>query len=123
MSSNYYLGTTPQEALGNSPRYFYALRRNNDGELFFLRSDQLKDKDQVELNQPGAVEENFEDFEAGIDFFEGIDIDHEIEYLNLLWPQYKWDFRSLLFYVDEQGQLVVRTNQNYTYPEGISSNG
>jgi len=123
MSSNYYLGTTPQEALGNSPRYFYALRRNEDGELFFLRSDQLKDKDQVELNQPGAVEENFSDFEAGINFFEGIDIDHEIEYLNLLWPQYKWDFRSLLFYVDEQGQLVVRTNQNYTYPEGISSNG
>jgi hypothetical protein len=123
MSSNYYLGTTPQEALGNSPRYFYALRRNKDGELFFLRSDQLKDKDQVELNQPGAVEENFKDFEAGIDFFEGIDIDHEIEYLNLLWPQYKWDFRSLLFYIDEQGQLVVRTNQNYIYPEGISSNG
>jgi hypothetical protein len=123
MSSNYYLGTTPQEALGNSPRYFYALRRNEDGELFFLRSDQLKDKDQVELNQPGAVEENFSDFEAGINFFEGIDIDHEIEYLNLLWPQYKWDFRSLLFYVDEQGQLVVRTNQNYAYPEGISSNG
>jgi hypothetical protein len=123
MSSNYYLGTTPQEALGNSPRYFYALRRNANGELFFLRSDQLKDKDQVELNQPGAVGENFPDFEAGIDFFEGIDIDHEIEYLNLLWPQYKWDFRSLLFYVDEQGQLVVRTNQNYIYPEGISSNG
>jgi hypothetical protein len=120
---SYYLGTTPQEALGNSPRYFYALRRNDDGELFFLRSDQLKDKDQVELNKPGAVENNFKDFEAGIDFFEGIDVDHKIEYLNLLWPQYKWDFRSLLFYVDEQGQLVVRTNQNYIYPEGISSNG
>lgn len=120
---SYYLGTTPEFALGDSPRYFYALRRNDDGEMFFTRSDQLKDKDQIEINVPGAVGENFEDFEAGIDFFEGITTEHAIEYANLFLPQYKWDSRSLLFYVNNQGQLVVRINQNYEYPEGISSNG
>ena len=123
MSSNYYLGTSPEFLLGGTPRYFYAIRRNADGELFFIRSDQLKDRDQIDLNSPGPIEENYEDFEVGVDFFEGIDENHEVEYENLMWPQYKWDSRSLLFYVNEQGQLVVSINQNYRYPEGISSNG
>jgi hypothetical protein len=121
MSSNYYLGQTPQESLGDSPRFWYALRRNEDGELFFFRSDQLKDKDAIEINAPGDIADNFEDFEAGIDYLEGIDQDHEFEFENLVWPQYKWDDRSLLYYINEDGQLVLRTNQNYQYPDGISS--
>jgi hypothetical protein len=123
MSSNYYLGTSPVEALGDSPRYFYAIRRNNDGELFFVRSDQLKDINDVELNQPGSIGGTFEDFEAGIDFLDGIDSNHNIVYDNLRYPQYKWDDRSIFFYIDNQGQLVMRINRSYTYPEGVSSNG
>jgi hypothetical protein len=123
MSANYYLGVTPQEALGDSPRYWYALRRNEDGELFLLRSDQLKDKDSIELNIPGSREENFDDFEAGVDFFEGIDQDHNPEYDNLFWTQYKWDNRNILYYINEAGQFVQRINQGYVYPDGISSNG
>lgn len=123
MSRNYYLGTSPEEALGDSPRYFYGLRRNSDGELFLVRSDQLKDIDDVELNTPGSIGETFEDFEAGIDFLDGIDSDHEVIYDNLKYPQYKWDNRSIFYYVDSQGQLVMRINRSYTYPTGISSNG
>jgi hypothetical protein len=121
MSANYYIGTSPDELLGNSPRFLYLIRRNDDGELFFVRSDQLRDKNSIEINSPGPVEENFIDFEPGFDFFEGIDENHEPEYKNLVWPQYKWDNRSVLYFVDEQGQLVQRINQNYTYPSGISS--
>lgn len=123
MSSPYYLGTSPDQVLGDSPRYFYALRRNTDGELFFVRSDQLTDSDDIELNIPGAAEETFQDFEAGVDYFDGIDTDHEILNDNLKYPQYKWDNRSLFFYIDNQGQLVIRINRGYTYPDGISSNG
>jgi hypothetical protein len=123
MSANYYLGTTPIESLGDSPRYWYALRRNEDGELFLLRSDQLKDKDSIELNSPGSREENFEDFEAGVDFFEGIDSDHNFEYENLVWTQYRWDNRNTLYYINSEGQFVQRINQSYSYPDGISSNG
>lgn len=123
MSANYYLGTTPESALGDSPRYWYALRRNEDGELFLLRSDQLKDKDSIELNIPGPPGENFEDFEPGIDYFDGVDDDHEIEYDNLVWIQYRWDNRNMLYYIDSEGRLTQRINQGYTYPEGISSNG
>ena len=121
MPSTYYLGQSPDEALGDSPRYWYALRRNEDGELFLLRSDQLKDKDSIELNLPGAPAENFEDFEPGVDYFEGIGADHEVEYENLVWTQYRWDNRNLLYYIDNQGRLTQRINQGYTYPTGTSS--
>jgi hypothetical protein len=122
MSSTYYLGTSPNEALGESPRYWYALRRNDDGELFLFRSDQLKDKDSIELNLPGELAENFEDFESGIDYFEGIEIDHEIAYENLVWTQYRWDNRNMLYYIEpEEGRLIQRINQGYVYPEGTSS--
>lgn len=121
MSANYYLGTTPESALGDSPRYWYALRRNQDGELFLLRSDQLKDKDSIELNLPGAPADNFEDFEPGIDYFEGIGDDHEVEYANLVYAQYRWDNRNMLYYIDVDGRLTQRINQGYVYPTGNSS--
>jgi len=121
MSDNYYLGTTPSQSLGDSPRYWYALRRTEDGELYFLRSDQLKDKDSVEINIPGDPAENFEDFEPGVDFFEGISADQEIEYANLIWTQYRWDNRNVLYYIDNEGRLTQRINQGYVYPVGISS--
>ena len=123
MSSTYYLGTSPDEALGDSPRFFYGLRRNSDGELFFVRSDQIRDTDDVEINTPGSISETFEDFQAGIDFLDGIDITHELVYENLKYPQYKWDNRSIFYYIDANGQLTMRINRNYTYPTGISSNG
>jgi hypothetical protein len=123
MSANYYLGTTPTESLGDSPRYFYGLRRNSDGELFLVRSDQLKDTDDVEINESGSVGETFEDFEAGIAFLDGIDSNHELVYENLKYPQYKWDGRSIFYYIDSNGQFTMRINKTFTYPTGISSNG
>jgi len=118
--SNYYFGTTPEFALGDSPRYLYALRRNDEGELFFIRSDQLVDKDIIAINKPGGPEENFEDFEPGIDYFEGIQEDHEVAFENIVWSQYRWDNRSILYYVDEEGMLSQRINFTYEYPEGTS---
>ena len=123
MPSTYYLGQSPDEALGDSPRFLYLMRRNEDGELFFLRSDQAIDKESIEINTPGDPAENFEDFESGVDFYEGVTADHEVQYDNLKYPQYRWDNRSILYYIDAQGQLVQRINQGYSYPTGISSNG
>ena len=123
MSNPYYVGTSPEQRLGFSPRYFYAVKRNEDGELFFLRSDQIKDKDIITINNPGAPAENFEDFEPGIDYFEGVNAEHNLVDDNLVWTQYRWDNRSILYYVDDEGQLVQRINFNYEYPDGISSNG
>jgi hypothetical protein len=120
-ASNYYLGRDPIDTLGQSPRYWYALRRNQDGELFIVRSDQLTDKDAYEINIPGDPADNFEDFEPGVDFFDGIDAEHQPEFENMFYPQYRWDDRSIFYYVDSQGQLIQRINQGYTYPTGTSS--
>lgn len=120
-SNNYYLGRDPVETLGTSPRYWYALRRNDDGELYVVRSDQVTDKESYTLNLPGDPTENFEAFEPGTDYFDGIKADHEPEYENMYYTQYRWDDRSIFYYVDNQGQLVQRINQGYTYPSGIST--
>ena len=123
MPSTYYIGTSPEASLGDSPRYFYGLRRNDQGELFFVRSDQLADIDDIVINEPGSLADTFQDFEAGVDYLDGINAEHEILYENMKYPQYKWDNRSLFFYVDSQGQLVIRINRGYTYPVGISAEG
>ena len=121
MPSPYYFGQSPDESLGDSPRYFYALRRNTDGEIYLIRSDQSKDKDSIDINLPGPPEETFEDFEPGVDFFDGISAEHVKTKENMFWTQYKWDQRSILYYIDDEGMLVQRINQNYTYPSGTSS--
>ena len=121
MPSPYYFGQSPDESLGDSPRYFYAIRRNADGEIFLIRSDQLKDKDTIDLNLPGAPGETFEDFEPGVDFFDGVAANHEVNYENMYYTQYRWDQRSILYYIDDEGMLVQRINQNYAYPTGTSS--
>lgn len=122
-ANNYYFGRDPVETLGASPRYFYAIRRNQDGELFLVRSDQIKDDDAYVINITGDALNNFEDFEVGIDFFEGILQDHEPAFDNLKYTQYRWDDRSIFYYVDSDGQFVQRINQGLIYPSGISSDG
>jgi hypothetical protein len=118
--SNYYLGTSPADVLGNDPRYFYALRKNADGSLFFTKNDQLIENEVLEINLSGNVEENYNDFESGVDFFEGINVNHEIMFKNLKYPQYRWDNRSILYFIDEEGQLVARINRGYNYQDGLS---
>jgi hypothetical protein len=121
MSSPFHLGRNTEDILGGNPRFFYGIRRNDDGELFLVRIDMLLGKESVELNIPGSTGEDFPDFENAVDFFEGITELHEPEYDNLYWTQYRWDSRGMLYYINEQGQLVQRVGQNYEYTDGISS--
>ena len=120
MSSNYYLGRTPTEELGNSPAFFYALRRDDDGQLYIVRSEQLKDNGMIDINEPGDPVENFEDFEAGVDYFEGVDADHDQVFMNMKYTQYRWDDRPIFYYVDDEGNLVAKVFDNYVYPTGIA---
>lgn len=124
---SYFIGSSPQDVLnGFIKRYFYGMRRNEDGELFFIKADQLQggQDNSVVINDLGNAEENFPDFEEGIDFLEGIDEDHNVVYDNLRYQQLKWDGRSLLYYIEEDtGNLVVRISESYNYQDGISSPG
>jgi len=120
-NNNYYLGRDPVETLGQSPRFWYALRRNDDGELYIVRSDQVTDKASYSINDVGDPTENFEDFEPGIDYFEGVDAEHNKLFDNMKYTQYRWDDRSIFYYVDSEGNLIQRIFQGYTYPSGIST--
>lgn len=117
--SNYFLGNEKAELIGDSPNYLYALRRTDDGELYCAKVNQLSREDSITINNEGDPSDNYTDFETGIDFYEGRDIYHNKVYENLNYEQYRWDDRNLYYYIDESGQLVVRTNTKYQYPSGI----
>jgi len=121
----YYIGNSPQNVLdGISRRYMYGLRRNADGELFLVTVDQLSggDENVVLINEQGTADENYPDFEEGIDFLSGINEDHTVEYENLRYPQIRWDGRLLLYYIEQEtGLFVQRISENFDYPENISS--
>ena len=116
MSSNYVFGNDPSEVLGGAPRYLYALRRTDDGELYFDRVDQLSKTDSIQVNAPADGAEDYDEFEVGVDFFEGRDVFHNLTYDNLNYEQYRWDNRSIYYYLNNEGELVARVGQKYTYP-------
>jgi hypothetical protein len=119
-ASNYYFGEDPEKRLGDSPRYFYGIRRNAKGSLFLIRSDQSKDKESIQINTPGNDEDNFGEFEVAVDFIEGVDVNHNAVYPNMKYPQYRWDDRSIFYYVNDDGELVARINNGYAYASGTS---
>ena len=123
----HYVGSNPQDVLnGIIKRYFYGMRRNNDGELFLVRIDQLQTSEgnTITINELGDAAENFPDFEEGIDFLDGVDEDHNVVYDNLRYQQIKWEGRSLLYYIEpDTGVFVQRISEAYTYPTNISSSG
>lgn len=123
MSNNYLFGRNAEEILGGNPRYFYGLRRTDNGELFLSKVDQTSPTDSVQINAPGDPLNNYDDFQVGQDFTEGRDVYHNLVFENLNYEQYRWDDRSVYYYVNEQGELVVRVNQKYTYDENSSSDG
>lgn len=120
MASNFYLGVDPQDRLGDTPRFFYGLRKNENGSLFLQRVDNLKSNDSVQINRIGDEAENYNDFTVGVDFFEGVDVNHNQAYDNLKYQQYRWDDRAIFYYVDDDGNLCARVNSGVTYISGVS---
>ena len=117
----YYVGgeISLNDILGDgNPRFFYGLRRADDGTLFFSKIDQLRDTDTITLNLAGSTANNFENFEYGIDFFDGrLASDHSRPYPNLAFDQYRWDGKDCYYYINANGELVVRVNRAYTYSQ------
>lgn len=114
---SYYIGTEPKDlAADQASRFFYAIRRTDDGLLYFVKVDQLRDDDEIVINNPGLTENDFTEFEYGVDFLDGrLEEDHSRPYSNLQWDQYRWDSRSLFYYINDNGEFVIRINKEYTY--------
>ena len=93
-------------------------RSDPDGTLYFDKIDQIKDTSSVSINVPGNNANNYENFEYGVDFFDGrLAEDHSRPYPNLYFDQYRFDNKNCYYYIDNTGELVVRINQAYTYPQ------
>ena len=119
-----YIGNTPENLVSSiGSRYLYGLRRTDNGELFVGKLDQLSTTDSLELNKPGLPQDNFNNFQEGQDFFEGRNVNHNLVYENLNYEQFKWDDKNIFYYVNDEGQLVARVSQAYTYDDTISSDG
>jgi hypothetical protein len=116
----YYIGqeSSLTEILGtDNPRYFYAIRRDDDGLVYFSKIDQITSDGTITINQSGLADGDFTDFEYGVDFFDGrLAEDHSRPYANLVWDQYRWDSKNVYYYINESGELIVRINQTYVYP-------
>jgi hypothetical protein len=118
---SYYVGgdLNSNDLLGEgNPRYFYGLQRLDDGTLYFYKVDQITSAASIPLNVPGSSANNFENFEYGVDYFDGRSATtHTRPYPNLIFDQYRWDSKNCYYYIDGQGNLVVRINQTYTYTQ------
>ena len=114
----FYIGSTPTDnAESAAIRFFYAIKRDDDGMLYFAKVDQVVDEDTIVINNPGLNENDFTEFEYGVDFFDGrLAEDHSRPYSNLEWDQYRWSGRNVYYYINDNGEFVVRLNNEYVYP-------
>ena len=119
-----YTGMTPDHINGSvQDRFFYGLRRTDNGELFIGKADQLKATDSVTINKSGNPTQNYPSFEQGQEFYEGRNVNHDLVYENLNYEQFRWDDRNISYYIDADGELVARVNQKHVYDDNSSSNG
>lgn len=113
-----YIGQDPNNDSVKKNRFFYGIRRDNDGNIYLARFDSLSGTDSLTINKIGDVSGNWEGFEVGIDFFEGRGLDHVLTYANINYEQYRWDDRMLSYYLDSDGNLVLRFG-NRSYPSDV----
>ena len=97
---------------GVKDRYFYGLRRTDEGELYIGKVDQLSANDPVTINLPGNIDDNYKEFDQGYDFYEGRDLNHSKPFKNLKYEQFRWDDVNLNYYINDEGEFVVRLNSN-----------
>ena len=88
--------------------YFYALRRDDEGNLFIRRDDVAGDM--VSPNVFGVHKpEEFDGAFIDYDFDEGRNENHTLKYTaeEVKYEQWYWDSKLVSFYIDGEGQLVA----------------
>lgn len=113
-----YIGPAPGQK-----NFFYGFSRSNDGELTFTKVDFLAGYGQtvvindLELREDQEAQYDFPGFDQ--DYFDGRGSNHVLVNQSLKYEQYKFRSEDLYYFVDSDGQLVVRINEEYTYPAQI----
>jgi hypothetical protein len=122
MANNFYLGQTPEFFLNQTARYFYGMTRTTDGFLKVTKVNLDSDTDPINLENLTTLNSNgfYDNFEEGIDFFEGVNGTTRMpNYAGLNFEQYKWSADDLYYYVDADGVLSVRVDIPYNYAFGV----
>jgi len=111
-----YVGTTPEQLNTQlNYRYFYGLRRTDEGTVYFAKLDHLSNTDSITVNQPGPEQDDFPNFAEGQNFFEGRNVNHDLVYKNLTYEQFIWDNKNVYYYINDNGELVLSINKQITY--------
>ena len=119
-----YIGQNPDQIVAAvTNRFFYGLRRTENGELFLGKLDQMDANANIQINKPGDNSNDFDQFEEGSNFFEGRDVNHELVYSNLNYEQYRWGDKNIWYYVNSDGELVAKINTKHVYDDNSSTDG
>jgi hypothetical protein len=115
MNGTHVIGTSVDSYNDSDPHYLYAIRRNDDGDLFLCRLDIADNSDSIQMFM-GDVPVEFEDMTyPGEDYHDNRNpTTHELTYeaTNVKYEQWRWDHRLISYYINDNGEFVVAINKD-----------
>ena len=120
MADTFVIGKTVAEALGGSTnRYFYGLKVDEEGTLYFGRVDITSSDDLIIFDT--IPPDDLSDISIpGDDFFDGKDPDtHEVLDPSLRYQQFRWDSRLISYYLDADGVFSAIIGSDRSYPTDV----
>ena len=114
-----YIGRVPQGI--DSNRYFYALRRSEDGTLYINRVDISSASDSIDLFIDPVAENLADKFDLdSVEYYDGRSATtRELVDENLRYEQWRWDKKFISYYIDADGEFIASVGENRTYPEDV----
>ena len=99
-------GTVGQTVAQANDFTVHALRRDADGMLWYTKARSTED---------AVFDFHKTNGEQYTDFLEGIEYDAAIPPQNDKYHQYRFDFRRITYFIDDEGYLVARLNKAYDH--------
>lgn len=102
---------------------FHAISRTSDGMLVYTLEDASSNVNIEVFNHPDGTFSNLEDyvesFPTGRDknYISSDDSDNvgDLNNANDKYQQYRFETRKVRYFIDDEGYMVARLNNNYTY--------
>lgn len=99
-------GETQQTVSNSNDFTVHALRRDSEGMLYYTVARSTED---------AVFDFHKTNGEQYTDFLEGTEYDAAIPPQNDKYQQYRFDFRRITYFIDDEGYLVARLNKTYDY--------
>ena len=99
-------GETQQTVANSNDFTVHALRRDSEGMLYYTVARSTED---------AVFDFHKTNGEQYTDFLEGIEYDAAIPPQGDKYHQYRFDFRRITYFIDDEGYLVARLNKAYDH--------